>query len=93
MNYYALFYDLTDDYLTRRTEFRSEHLRLAEEAQNRGELLFAGAFSDPYDQSLLIFRGNDSTSVERFAKNDPYVLNGLVKQWRVRLWNVAVGKE
>jgi uncharacterized protein YciI len=28
---------------------------------------------------------------ERFAKNDPYVLNGLVKQWRVREWTTVLG--
>ena len=30
---------------------------------------------------------------ERFARNDPYVVNGLVAKWRVRSWNVVVGGE
>lgn len=93
MNYYALIYDLVDDYITRRTEFRSAHLQLAREANQRGELLLAGAFSDPSDQSLLVFRGKDSSAVENFVKNDPYVINGLVKKWKVRQWNVAVGNK
>ena len=93
MNYYALIYDLVDDYITRRTEFRSAHLQLAREANQRGELLFAGAFSDPFDQSLLVFRGKDPSGAENFAKKDPYVMNGLVKKWKVRQWNVAVGNE
>ena len=90
MHYFALIYDVVDDYMTRRAEFRSEHLRLAREANERGELLLAGAFSDPSDQALFIFRAKDATIVEEFAKADPYVINGLVKQWRVRPWNVVV---
>ena len=34
---------------------------------------------------------DDPTDVERFAKADPYVVNGLVKDWRVREWAVVVG--
>jgi len=93
MNYYALIYDVVDDYITRRTEFRSAHLRLAHEGNERGELMLAGAFSDPYDQALFVFRAKDSTIAENFAKNDPYVKNGLVKKWKVRQWNVVVGNE
>lgn len=93
MNYYALIYDVTDDYLSRRGEFRTEHLRLANEAHERGELLLAGAFADPADQAFLVFHGKDSTSAEKFAQNDPYVINGLVKKWRVRPWTVVVGNK
>jgi len=28
---------------------------------------------------------------EDFAQNDPYVQNGLVKNWRVRQWSTVVG--
>ncbi|MEW5798024.1 MAG: YciI-like protein [Bacteroidota bacterium] len=93
MKYYALIYDLVDDYIIRRTEFRTEHLRLAKEARERKELMLAGAFSDPADQALLVFRAADASVAENFAKHDPYVLNGLVKKWRVREWTVVVGNE
>jgi uncharacterized protein len=43
------------------------------------------------DGAVLIFRGDSAELVEQFAKNDPYVLNGLVKQWRVRKWNTVIG--
>lgn len=90
MNYYALFYDLVGDYLERRPQYRAEHLQLAKEAQARGELVLAGAF-DPADRALLVFRGADRTVAETFAKNDPYVKNGLVKNWDVRPWTVVIG--
>ena len=93
MNYYALFYDLVDDYLSRRAEFREEHLRLAREAQCRGHLLLAGALTDPTDRALLVFRAPDCSVVEEFARIDPYVIRGLVTRWEVRSWAVVIGNE
>jgi hypothetical protein len=56
MNYYALFYDVVDDFVARRAPHREEHLRLAREAHQRGELALAGALSDPADRALLVFK-------------------------------------
>lgn len=91
MAYYALIYDLVEDYLTRRAAFREEHLRLAAEAHARGELVMGGAFADPADKALLVFRGADRRVAESFARNDPYVRNGLIKRWEVRPWTVVIG--
>ena len=87
----ALQYDLGDDYLERRPEFREEHLGLARAAHERGELALAGAFTDPADGALLVWSTEDRSVVEAFAEADPYVRNGLVREWRVREWNVVVG--
>jgi len=51
----------------------------------------AGALADPADGALLIFRAQDAAVAEAFAKNDPYVKNGLVKKWHVRKWAVVIG--
>jgi uncharacterized protein YciI len=93
MNYYALFYYVVDDYVARRPLYREDHLRLAREAHRRGELLLAGAFSDPPDRALLVFRAADRSVVEDFVRNDPYVINGLVARWEVRAWTVVIGNE
>lgn len=89
--HYVMFYDYAPDYLTRRAEFRAEHLKLAWEAQARGELVLAGAVDDPLDSALLIFQGDSPAIAEAFAKADPYVGNGLVTEWRVRPWHTVVG--
>jgi uncharacterized protein YciI len=91
MAYYTLIYELVADYLARRAEFRDEHLRLAREAHARGEVVMAGAFADPTDKALLVFRSNDRSVAESFARKDPYVLNGLVERWEVRPWTVVIG--
>jgi len=93
MNYYALFYELVEDMVTRRVPFREEHLRLAREARERGELVLAGALAEPVDRALLVFHVDNKSKVEAFARKDPYVLNGLAKKWEVRPWNVVVSNE
>lgn len=91
--HYLLMYDLAPDYLERRGEFRDEHLQLAWDAQERGEIVIAGALADPADTAVLLFSGDSPEAAERFAKSDPYVINGLVKSWRVRPWTTVVGKD
>jgi len=93
MNYYALFYEVVDDFVARRAPFRREHLRLAAEARKRGEIVLAGALAEPADRALIVFHGADKSLAEAFARQDPYVVNGLVKKWEVRPWNVVVGNE
>jgi uncharacterized protein YciI len=83
-------YALAEDYLERRTALREEHLSLARAAHDRGELLLAGALPDPYDRAVLVWAAPREV-VERFAREDPYVVQGLVTGWTVRDWNVVVG--
>lgn len=90
--HYLLFYDVVDDYITRRAAYRAEHLRLAREAQARGELVLGGAYANPPDGALLLFRGVSPEVAERFAHADPYVKNGVVTRWRVREWTTVVGE-
>ena len=93
MGHYLLIYDLADDYLERRPEFRGAHLTHAWAAHARGELLLAGALAEPADQAVLFFQGDSPAVAERFADDDPYVKNGLVKVWRVRAWTTVVGED
>lgn len=91
MNHYLLIYDLADDYLTRRAEFRGVHLNLAWAAHQRGELVMGGALAEPVDRAILMFKGESPKVAEEFAKVDPYVTNGLIKSWSVRPWMTVVG--
>jgi uncharacterized protein YciI len=91
--HYLLMYELAPDYLARRGECRNEHLKLAWEAEQRGELVIAGALADPADTAVLLFSGDTPEVAERFAKADPYVVEGLVTSWRVRPWTTVVGKD
>ena len=88
-----LFYDVVDDYVERRAQFRQIHLELARQSHQRGELALAGALAEPADGAVLVFRSDSTEIAEAFAKADPYVTNGLVKAWRVRKWTTVVGGE
>ncbi len=91
--HFLLIYDLADDYLERRAEFRNEHLSLAWAAQERGELVLGGALADPADSAVLLFTGDGPEIASSFAEADPYVANGLVRGWRVRPWTTVVGDD
>lgn len=93
MAYYAVFYDVVADYVQRRAAYREKHLACVSESYARGELVLAGALADPTDRALLVFHAPDRSVVEAFVKNDPYVVNGLVKKWEIRPWNVVTGNE
>jgi uncharacterized protein YciI len=90
--HFVLLYELAPDYLERRPQFRNQHLAMAWAAHERGELLLAGALGDPLDGALLLFGGESQAAAEAFARSDPYVVNGLVKHWRVRPWITVVGQ-
>ena len=91
--YYALTYHVSSDYLERRPAFRAEHLALARAAHARGELLLAGAFTDPADAALLVWRCASKQPIEAFVAADPYVTNGLVTRWEIREWNVVIADD
>jgi uncharacterized protein len=55
--HYLLFYEVDEDYVSKRTQFRELHLKKAWEASERGELVLAGALANPVDGAVLLFRG------------------------------------
>ena len=92
MPYFALIYEVVDDFVNKRTPFRPAHLKEVRESHARGELIMAGALGEPAG-ALLIFRAADKSTAEHFANADPYVNQGLVKKWQVRPWTVVVGHD
>lgn len=91
MKHYLLFYEFVEDYASRRASFRKAHLEKAWAASDRGELALAGALADPMDTGVLLFKGETPEAAQAFAKADPYVVNGLVRSWKVREWTTVVG--
>lgn len=91
--HYLLIYDLAADYLERRGEFRDEHLKLAWDSHENNELILGGALQEPSDKAYLLFESDSDECAKEFARNDPYVKNGIVKSWEVRPWMTVVGKD
>jgi uncharacterized protein len=90
--HYLLFYEVAEDYVSRRAEFRDVHLQKAWEASERGELVLGGALANPVDGAVLLFRGDSPEVAEKFARADPYVTRGAVQRWYVREWTTVVGE-
>jgi uncharacterized protein YciI len=89
--HYLLFYEVVDDYVTRRQPIRSAHLAYAQRFVDRGELILAGALAEPVDQAVLLFRTEAPDVPRAFATADPYVVQGLVTRWWVRPWTTVIG--
>ena len=89
--HWLLTYDYVPDIAARRAPYREAHLEMVRELHARGALLMAGAAGDPIEGALLVFTAEDSSVVDEFVAQDPYVREGLVTAWRVRPWNVVVG--
>jgi uncharacterized protein YciI len=87
--HYLVIYDVVDDYVEARKPHRAAHFAHANTFFNAGQMILAGALADPADQALFVFR--EHAAATRFAENDPYVKNGIVKAWRVRNWTVVLG--
>ena len=92
MMHFILIYELAPHYLQDRASYRAEHLKLAWEAQARGEIVLAGALTDPSDRAVFVFQSDTDAAARAFAAADPYVKAGLVKGWSVRAWNTVVGE-
>lgn len=89
--HYLMFYDVVDDYAEKRMPFRAAHIAYARQAVARGDLVLGGALASPADGAVLVFRGSSPAVAEAFAAADPYVVNGVVRKWRVREWTTVVG--
>lgn len=90
--HYLLTYEYTDDSLEKRGQFRNEHLRHAWSAQQRGELILAGAAGDPPDSAVFVFSCDSAAAIEAFVQADTYVINGLVRRHRIQPWTTVVGE-
>ncbi len=93
MSFYTLSYQLADDYMNKREPVRGLHFDHITPYYKAGKLIYGGAYDDPAEGALLIFKVDDRQEVEEFAQRDPYVLNGVVTSYQVRQWNVAIGHE
>lgn len=90
--HYVLIYETTADYLERRGQYRAEHLALAWQWAETGELLLGGAMGEPVERAMLLFACDSPEVPANFARLDPYVRHGLVAHWRVMPWHTVVGE-
>ncbi|MEZ0067262.1 uncharacterized protein YciI [Streptacidiphilus sp. MAP12-20] len=86
---YVVFYESADDLADRAPAHFEAHVARYTPYIERGELLMIGPFADPQkDGSMAVFATRESA--EDFVKDDPFVVHGVVKSWRILEWNEAI---
>ncbi|GMF30163.1 unnamed protein product [Phytophthora lilii] len=86
---FLLRYEYVANILQQRVPFRAQHLEHALSAKKRGLLVIGGALADPPDAAVIVFNA-EQQQVDKFARDDPYVRNGLVTSYSIREWTVVV---
>lgn len=80
-----MFYELAPDGLSKvEGNFAAHRARLAE-FHARGVLLMAGPYGSPPIGALGVFTSREAA--EEFAKDDPFVVNGVVGKCSFHDWN------
>jgi uncharacterized protein YciI len=83
---YVLFYDSADEVALKAPPHFPAHRARLDEFHAAGTLLMVGTFENPQQNgSMGVFTTRESA--EAFAAGDPFVMNGVVKAWRILAWN------
>uniref|UniRef100_A0A7S0V6G9 YCII-related domain-containing protein n=1 Tax=Polytomella parva TaxID=51329 RepID=A0A7S0V6G9_9CHLO len=89
--YHILNYKYVPDILEKRGPYRNEHLENAKIKAEAGKVVMVGATGAPVDGAVFIFRNSTPEEIEKYAKADPYVVNGLVPSYTIKPYTVVVG--
>jgi uncharacterized protein YciI len=83
---YVVFYESADDVATKAPLHMDAHSAHFERFREAGTLLGIGTFGDPQTEgAMAVFTTREAA--EEWANNDPFVLNGVVRNWYLREWN------
>ena len=74
--YYLLFYKTVENYIERRAPYRAEHLKMAQEAADSGQLVMGGALADPADGGCARFQGRQRAGGRSLCQKRP-----LCEKW------------
>jgi uncharacterized protein len=86
---YVLFYQSADDLMSKAPAHFPAHTLRVKEFHGRGTMLMVGTFGNPQEEGAMsIFTTREAA--EEFAKGDPFVLNGVVRSWKVLEWNESL---
>jgi uncharacterized protein YciI len=91
MRIYAALIRYIDNVVELRAPHRPKHLEYLENLHGQGKVLMAGAWADPVDGALFVYRADSREEVEQLIANDPYNRAGLFVEVTIREWNVVIG--
>ena len=81
---YAVRYGYVPDMDSRREPHRTDHLAFLRAHGEQGDMLLAGALTDPVDGAWFVVRAASEQAAYSLMSEDPYVQAGLVRSITVR---------
>jgi uncharacterized protein YciI len=85
---YVLLYESADDLMSKAPAHMPAHSARGQEFHERGSLIAYGPFGNPQEEgSMAIFTSREAA--QEFAEGDPFVVNGVVRDWQIREWDEA----
>jgi uncharacterized protein YciI len=82
---YVMVYETAPNGLEKARENYPAHRARLDEFHAQGTLIMAGPLIPPDHGALGIFTTREAA--QAFIDGDPFVLNGVVGQWRIEEWN------
>jgi len=82
----VVFYERGNNVTTEKVmEIYPRHKQLVDDFAKEGKVLAIGAFTNPTDGSMGVFK--DRISAEEFINRDPFVKEGIVNKITIKDWN------
>lgn len=83
---YVVFYQSADDVASKAPAHFPAHFARGQEFHAQGTLLMFGTFGNPHEEgAMAVFTTREAA--EEFINGDPFVLNGVIRNWYIREWN------
>ncbi len=87
MAYYVFEYRYAD--MDTRARVRSRHLDYVRGLNAEGRLVMAGPVADGRG-AIVVYRAGNEAEVRRLIDEDPYTVEGVTVDGRLREWNIVV---
>jgi uncharacterized protein len=81
----VVFYEVAADGMAKAQANYPAHRQRIDAFAQRGQLLMVGPYANPAEGALAVFRTR--ADAEAFVQDDPFVVNGVVGQVRMKDWN------
>jgi uncharacterized protein YciI len=88
---YILKYEYVENIAEKRTPYREAHTAYVTKQVNNGNIILGGTIDHPPTAALTILRNLTEKEIEEIAKQDPYVINGLVTKYSIKPFLAVVG--
>jgi uncharacterized protein YciI len=84
----VVFYETNDAPMEKIMAIFPRHKAQIDAYHARGEILAVGAWENPREGAMGVFR--DREAADRFVKEDPFVLEGVIGKVTVKNWNESL---